>query len=217
MPSKFVIRSLQENAAYHVFNRGVEKKDVFVDDQDRRVFLFYLNIYTGNLDQVTARYSDLPARLKDKNLGDSLDLLAYCLMPNHFHLVIFQKEADAMPRLLKQVTNGYTAYFNQKHNRVGSLFAGRYRAVTIGDDDLLAHVVRYVHLNPVVAGLSGKPGEWGWCSYKNYMGENGGINCETHRVGDRFASSEDFAKYHADQAEYARELERIKHLIIDLS
>lgn len=216
MPSKYVVRDLRGNSYYHVFNRGTEKRIIFLDEQDYRIFLFYIFVYVTPLDQLKAKYSDLPARLFINNLADDIDVVAYCLMPNHFHLLLRQRLPMSMPQLLKQVANGYTIYFNTKYKRVGGLMQGRYRAAIIDSDDLLIHVARYIHLNPVVSGLCKHPGEYEWSSYGNYIGKEGRLNCATTAVMSRFGSVEKWEEFHVGQIDYARALEEIKHLAIDI-
>src|SRR3989344_8362013 len=98
MPSKYVVRNLRENTYYHVYNVGIGGSDIFLDDQDYETFLYYLYIYTAPPDAVAARYPDLPPRLAAKNLSQDIIVVAYCLMPNHFHLLLRQKAPGTMPR-----------------------------------------------------------------------------------------------------------------------
>lgn len=207
VPSKYLVRDLRENSFYHVYNRGVENKVIFRDDQDYKTFLFYLCIYTAPLDVVRARYPDLPPRLQAKNLSQEIHLVAHCLMPDHFHLLIKQKSAKAMPQLLKQVTNGYTTYFNSKYKGQGRLMQGRYRAVLIENEYLSVQMVRYVHLNPSSAGLCVDPGDYAWSSYKNPI--------LTNELMGRFGSVEEWEKFHLDQYLYLQSLPKIKGLTLD--
>src|SRR3990172_1306461 len=154
MPSKYVLRNFSENSYYHVFNRGVEKREIFVDSDDYHLFQRYLFTYLRSVEEVLERDPDVPMRLIDRNLSEEVELLAYCLMPNHFHLLLKQKNKDGVSKLLKQLTNAYTLYFNQKYDRVGSLMQGRYRAAPVKEDNLFIHLVRYIHLNPVVSAVA---------------------------------------------------------------
>ncbi|MGH7237985.1 MAG: transposase, partial [Candidatus Saccharimonadales bacterium] len=113
-----------------------------MDEGDYAVFLNLLKRY---LDDRPAR--DSSGRPYDW-LHDDLDLAAFCLMPNHFHLLIYQTKSEAMTRLLRGVATSYTTYFNKKHNRIGPLFQDRFKASMILRDDYLQHISRYIHLNP---------------------------------------------------------------------
>lgn len=215
MPSRHVIRNFVEDGYYHVFNRGVEKRNIFLADQDYQIFLYYLFIYLKPLEQVLIKYPDLPIRLYGKNLSSELNLLGYCLMPNHFHLLIKQKSINAVSKLLKQITNAYTLYFNQKYKRVGGLMQGRFKAVKIERDELLTHISRYIHLNPLVSGLIDNLDDYKWSSYKDYLDNNSEGICHQEIILSYFPSPKAYQQFILDQADYARQLERIKHLTLD--
>jgi len=134
MPSKYIIRNFSENSNYHVFNRGVNKQDVFLDEKDYFFFETYLSIYLLPFREVLKKYPDVPQRLYNKNLSKEVELLEYCLMPSHFHLILRQKTKNGISKLMKQMINAYTLYFNQKHQRNGGLMQGRFKAVQITDD-----------------------------------------------------------------------------------
>lgn len=107
-----------------------------MDEKDYRFFETYLSIYLYPLPEVLKRYPDVPSRLHSKNLSNDVELLAYCLMPNHFHLILKQKTIHGISKLMKQMINAYTLFFNQKNNRTGSLMQGRFKAVQITDAHL---------------------------------------------------------------------------------
>lgn len=215
MPSKHVIRNFAENSYYHVFNRGVEKRKIFLDEQDYKIFLYYLFVYLMPLEEVLTKYPKLPLRLYNKNLALEVDLNAYCLMPNHFHFLIYQKSRNGISKLMKQVTNAYTLYFNQKYKRVGGLVQGRFKAVAIETDELLLHVSRYIHLNPLVAEIVRRLENYRWSSYPDYTSKNNVSVCKTDIILSHFYKPELYKEFILDQVDYARELERIKHLAID--
>lgn len=214
MPSKYVVRSFVKGGYYHIFNRGVEKRTIFEDPSDYNLFLYYLYIYVTPLEKILRRYHNLPLRLFNKNLFKDVELVAYCLMPNHFHLIIHQKGENGIPQLMKQLINAYTQYFNEKYKRSGSLFEGRYKTVSITSDELLMHISRYIHLNPVVAGLTQEP-EYEWSSYKEYIDESPFKVCHTKPVLDLFPSVYAYKKFVHDQKDYAKKLHEIKHLTIE--
>lgn len=213
MPSKYVVRNFADNSFYHIFNRGVEKRKIFLDDQDYRMFMYYLEIYTLSLDKILVKHPKLPIRLYNKNLEQNVDIISYCLMPNHFHLLIKQKKADGISTLLKQLTNAYTFYFNNKYKRVGSLMQGTFKAVNISDNDLLLHISRYIHLNPVVAGIADLE-KYQWSSFGSYVKETEGV-CKKEVILSQFPSISSYTKFHLDQVDYAENLEKIKHLLLE--
>lgn len=213
MPSKYVVRNLRENCVYHVFNRATHSQGLFLDPQDYRVFLFYLYVYTNPVEEVLKRYSDLPMRLRDKTLTGKIDVLSYCLMPDHFHLLIRQHQVDTMPRLMKQMANGYTTYYNRKYKRVGAVMQGRYKSVEVDSHNLIV-LTRYIHMNPIAAKLVTGPGEYQWSSYGKYLGEENALNIPIDMIMSNFSTRDKFAQYHTLEVD-SEEKERIKHLIIE--
>lgn len=145
MPGKNVIKTYIENGWYHIYNRGIEKRDIFMDSQDYKVFLHYLKRY---LTQPPERPDQVKPRFKD-DLFEKIQLIAYCLMPNHFHLMVKQAEKQTITSFMRALGNSYTRYFNEKYQRVGPLFQGVYKAVLVKEEPYLLHLSRYIHLNPL--------------------------------------------------------------------
>jgi len=160
MPAKNAIKIYNENGFYHIYNRGVEKRDIFLDEPDFKVFLSYLKTYLLPKDInalgkiLSSNESSFAEKIKAekeiplKNFSSEIDLIAYCLLPNHFHLLIRQKNSDGINRFMQAFTTRYTIYFNKKYYRAGSLFQGVYKAVLIRTEEQLLHISRYIHLNP---------------------------------------------------------------------
>lgn len=128
--------------------RGVDGREVFIDDKDRRDFL------------TTAR------RLKAET---SCSILAYCLMGNHFHFAI-KVENTPLSRIMHRLLTTYVLGFNARHERDGHLFQARYKSFLCLDDAYLIALIRYIHMNPVRAGLTSNPGDWSWSSHREYAG-----------------------------------------------
>ncbi|KKW06034.1 MAG: hypothetical protein UY40_C0004G0018 [candidate division CPR1 bacterium GW2011_GWC1_49_13] len=215
MPSKYVVRNFQENSFYHVFNQGVEKRPIFLDETDYATFLYYLTVYLLPIEKAAQMYPDTPVRLYEKNLTEEVKLIAYCLMPNHFHLLLKQETANGVSKLLKQLTNAYTLYFNQKYQRVGALMQGPFRAAPVTEDKLFIHLVRFIHLNPLVAGLIGDLASYRWSSYNWYLGNQADIPTEKDKVLAFFPSVGALKGFHEDKTDYGKNLEKIKQLKID--
>jgi len=215
MPSKYVVREFAENEYYHVFNRGIEKRKIFLDEQDYNVFLYYLFVYTALQEDVFRKYPALPLRLQGKNLSEEIEIIAFCLMPNHFHFLIKQNSKDGISKLLKQLLNAYTLYFNNKYKRVGPLMQGRFKAAIVKDDNLLIHLTRYIHLNPVASSLVNNPKEYKWSSFQNYLGAYSEIKCMREVVLSSFPSVKEYERFVLDQVDYLKELNKIKDVSID--
>lgn len=172
MPSKNIVKQYVENGYYHIYNRGVEKRKIFLDEQDCAVFLHYLKLYLSPVDEL--KQINLPGlrilRFLRLNLSAEIDLLAFALMPNHIHLQIKQKTINGIVKLMKRLATAYVMYFNKKYHRVGGLFQNRYKAALIETDTYLLHLSRYIHLNPVkINNLT--PDFRGFSSYPYYLGQ----------------------------------------------
>ncbi len=175
MARKNTIRKFTEGGIYHVYNRGVEKRNIFIDDQDYAVFLHLLKYYLSPIDlkegHPLMQFQNFkvirPRPLA--NMEKEIDLIAYCLMPNHFHLLIKQHTINGVTRIIERLLTTYAMYFNKRYDRVGYLFQGPYRAVLVENESYLLHISRYIHLNPIEltrAPLVNYP----YSSYTYYLG-----------------------------------------------
>ena len=178
MPSKNVIKAYIENGYYHIYNRGVEKRIIFQDEQDYKVFLAYLKVYLnpptkpGNRIVIIKNKTFKTYTRPLNNYHQQLDLLSYCLMPNHFHLLVRQNENRIIESFMRSLSTKYSVYFNKRYDRVGSLFQGPYKAVLIEHDNQLLHLSRYIHLNPATTKVSPLYAlHRGYSSYIDYIGK----------------------------------------------
>ena len=178
MPAKNVIKIYRENSYYHIYNRGVEKRKIFLDDQDHQVFLSYLKLYLSPRDTSTGLHlaEILNGREKEKilrqaalnNFSDSIDLLAFNLMPNHFHLLIKQYPVNAIKSFMQSILTKYVMYFNRKHHRVGTLFQSTYKGNIVETEEELLILSAYININhhSLPAGLH--PAEYSQLSRSSY-------------------------------------------------
>ena len=137
-------------AYYHVTTRGNEQKEIFKSQKDREKFLSYL-------ESAVVRYGAV--------------IHAYCLMSNHYHLLL-ETPAGNLSQIMRHVNGAYTTYFNVKRKRAGHLLQGRYKAILVEADDYAAELSRYIHLNPVRAGMVARPEDHPWSSYRRYIGQS---------------------------------------------
>ncbi len=133
---------------YHVYSRGVEKRNIFHSDADRMRFIKLLFL-ANNTNQFIFRDIE-HLSLKDIDRGDEIIAIgAYCLMPNHFHILIKQTTENGLSVFMQKLTTGYSMYFNRKHDRVGPLFQSRFKAEHVDEDSYLKYLFAYIHLNPI--------------------------------------------------------------------
>jgi len=151
------LRIEYDGALYHVTSRGNERKPIFKDDTDRELFLDVLS-------HVTDRFNWL--------------CHAYCLMDNHYHLVIETPDGN-LSKGMRQLNGVYTQAFNRRYNRVGHLFQGRFKGILVQKDSHFLEVCRYVVLNPVRAKAVKHPREWAWSSYRATAGQAAIPTCVT--------------------------------------
>ena len=198
---------------YHVFNRGVEKRTTFLDKRYYERFIETLNFYK-NRDPKT-RFS-FRNRLQKNNESENplVEIVAFCLMPNHFHLLLKQVEEKGITTFLSKVTNSYTKYFNTKQNRVGPLFQGSFKAVRVEDDEQLIHLTRYIHLNPLIDYLVKNLNNYPYSSYNQYLGSQPGI-CQTDQIMNFFKNPSSLENFTLDQEEYGRSIKKLERLKID--
>lgn len=150
MPSRNIVKIYIDDGYYHIYNRGVEKRQIFLDNSDCNIFLHYITLYLSPIDEIIKNYPD-NIRIKRfirLNLSNEIDLLCFSLMPNHFHFLVKQKNKDGIIKFTRRLMTSYAMYFNKKYDRVGSLFQGKYKAVNVDKDEYLLHLSRYIHLNP---------------------------------------------------------------------
>lgn len=215
MPSKFVLRNFSPNSFYHIFNRGIDNRPLFLDMQDFRVFIFYLFVYLAPPREVKLKHPDLPARLLTKNLSTQIKLIGYCLMPNHFHLVLYQTDVGPVSLLMRQVMNGYIRYFNIKYKRQGSLVTGRYKSVKIKDERVLVNLVRYVHMDPVMVGICAAPQDYEWSSFRDYIGIGTELTTNKEIVLSKYKTSSDFIAATTENGGKITDGDGIRHLVIE--
>jgi putative transposase len=193
MPGKNIIKEYRSDSFYHIYNRGVNKGDIFLSKFDYQSFLSFLKIYlspknTKELQQsleiaVGWQEKDKIIRLlRLNNFSQEISLLAYCLMPNHFHLLIKQSTSIAIQSFIRSLLSKYSMYFNFIHKRTGPLFEGRYKAVLVKSEEQLVHLSRYIHLNP-----KEKSSTWKYSSLPNYLGQINQIWVKSNEILSYFS------------------------------
>jgi len=167
---------------YHVYNRGCNRQPIFANEGN----------YVFLLRRVKAFLQDCP-----------LAVIAYCLMPNHYHFLLRTEVDEAVSRFIQRLFNSYTQAFNKQQGRSGTLFEGRAKKVPVETDEYVIHLCRYIHLNPVRAGLVVHPGEWPYSNYLEWVEQRRGTLVDRAFVRMYFptpASYEAFVLSEIDQS-----------------
>jgi putative transposase len=172
------------NELYHVYNRGVEKRDLFMDEADYSRFVHNLYDFNDHSPVVNVKYYfDQQSRtvqsrvLKGRREPRKLlvDILVFTLMPNHFHLLLRQTRENGISRFMQKLGTGYSMYFNKKYERVGALFQGKFKASHINEEIYFIHLPHYIHTNPLELSFRGRTpitflSDYRWSSFPDYIG-----------------------------------------------
>lgn len=146
---------------FHIYNRGVNRELIFLESRNYDYFF---------------------QRIIDYYEPEKMEIVSYCLMPNHFHFIIHQIEANGTTEFFKGVCGGYVKAVNKGYGKTGHLFEGKYKMKHIDTDEYLIHLSRYIHLNPLRAGLVIVPEDWRYSSYSAYVGVDSEINIKSEYV-----------------------------------
>lgn len=223
MPYRHLV--FANNEIYHILNRGVAQAPIFLAKKEYERFLLLLAYYrfTKPLNSFSHFYrlnttdkTQYMDKLQKEN-PKGVEILAYCLMPNHFHLLIKQKYEGGITHLLSNMQNGYVRFFNLRHHRIGPLFQSMFKAIRIESDEQLLHTSRYIHLNPVTSFLIAKDSlsAFPWSSYSHYLEKNPSNIVDTVQILALGGGRNKYERFVLDQVEYQQQLHKIKHLLLE--
>ena len=201
MPTRNAIKSYAAESYYHVYSRGINKQALFLDKDDYSYFLQLLKRYLGDTPERR------PNRQLFQNYHEEIDLLSYCLMPNHIHLLFYQKDNDhSLPHLMHAIMTSYSMYFNKKYARRGPVFESRYLASLIENDSYLMHISRYIHLNPK------QWRDWEYSSMQNYQKKRSDSWLRPNRILELFNfSTQKYIDFVEDYEGQKQILDELKH------
>ncbi|PIP30688.1 hypothetical protein COZ22_02765 [bacterium (Candidatus Howlettbacteria) CG_4_10_14_3_um_filter_37_10] len=210
-----------ENGIYHVINRGVNRSPIFKGQRDYERFLDVAAFVRCNPSIRFSHYNRMSFKDKEEfleklNKNEPLvDILSFGLMPNHFHLLLKQLKEGGAQIFMRNLQNSYGKYFNVKYDRVGTVFQSVFKAVPIETDEQLVHVSRYIHLNPVSSNIIriNELSKYEWTSFGYYIGQKQNKFINTTDVLGHFKTKDQYKEFVFDQADYQKELEKIKHLV----
>lgn len=200
---------------YHLYNRGLEKQTIFNTQWDYTRFtktLFYYQIKDPKPKFSTYGQSKAFAIDKSKKI---VDILSYCLMPNHFHLLVKQLIDDGISEFMRRFIHSYTKYRNVKYGRQGPVFQGIFKAILVENEEQLLHLSRYIHLNPLVSLLTKDLKLYNWSSYLSFINLSNDTRVAKEEILNFFKSPKEYEQFVLNQAEYGKTLEVLKHAAID--
>lgn len=198
MPAKNRVKEYVENGFYHIYNRGVAKLPIFNDAQDYRVFLSYLKEYLSPPQPLSPQEMRLTTRpYLRQNYYQQIELLCFCLMPNHFHLLVKQKSSRTLEHFMKSLLIRYSIYFNKRYQRVGHLFQDAYKAILIEREGYFYWLSRYIHRNSLeIMPPGSRLSDYAYSSYPAYL-EREKIGWLS--TGDILSNFKNYASFVEDQ------------------
>lgn len=206
-----------EGEFYHLYNRGVEKRDIFSSDADHKRWLSILKHFNDETpaEHVSKRlkFSDKNSEVAPRNFSEEkialVDILAYCLVPNHYHLLVHERREGGIVEFMRKIGTGYTMYFNKKYERVGPLFQGRFKSSHVARNEYFQYIPHYIHLNALDALSPGwknrgntredirKIESYTWSSAKSYLDPT---------IKDEILNKELIREVFGEQKEYREQL-----------
>ncbi len=224
MPGRLL--PLVDGEIYHVFNRGIDGRPTFLGKKEYERAKELIRFYKWS--GLSVRYSIFrewdeerqEAFMKKIRLAGkpAVDIVAFCFMPNHFHLLLRQASAGGISKFLSNFQNSYTRYFNTKSRRLGPLFLDQFKAIRIEKENQLLHVSRYIHLNPYTAFVVKTIEElstYPWTSLPEYLESDPRGMCHKELLMGYFKGRDAFQRFVFDHADYQRRLVGISHLTFE--
>lgn len=221
MPIRKIILATDE--IYHVVNRSIEQIPIFKTKEDYQRALEVIDFYRYKNPPLSfSNYKKLSIEARGRfykllrEKEEIVEIFVFCLMPNHFHLLLKQKSEKGISNFMRRFQNSYVKYFNTKSDRVGGLFQSTFRAVRIETDEQFLHVARYIFLNPVTAYIIEAEDlpNYPWSAFPEYLTSQSSFIYKKE-VLNFFKTKDDFKKFVFDQVDYQRKLDKIKHLALE--
>jgi REP element-mobilizing transposase RayT len=180
------------NGYYHLYNRGAHQSDIFRSDAD---YVFLLK------------------KLKELAARDNISVIAYCLMSNHYHFLMRQNGEIEISSLMQALFNNYSKAFNIKYRHSGTLFEGPYKAIAVETGSYLLHVCRYIHRNPLEAGMVVKPEQWHYSNYPEFIGARNGSLVDHEFVTENFGTPAEYQAFVMDYIPPEKTQQELRHYL----
>jgi REP element-mobilizing transposase RayT len=182
------------NGYYHLSNRGAHRLDLFRNDADYVFLLKYLRKFVESYD---------------------ITVIAYCLMSNHYHLLLRQNGEIAISQLMQALFNVSTKAFNTKYNHTGTIFEGPYKAVTVESTPYLLQLCRYIHRNPLEAGMVVRPEQWPYSNYPELIGIRNGTLADHEFVAENFGTTAEYQTFVMESVPPEKNQQELRHYLFD--
>lgn len=192
---------------YHIYNRGNEKKEIFREQDDFRFFLERIKKYLFP--------EKFKQRVRELLPSNTFSLISYCLMPNHFHLLIRQNTEIPVTALMRRLGTSYSMYFNKKYQRVGGVFQDQYKMVLVDDNRHLIWLSAYIHQNPKVANLVSDLKDYPWSSYNEFLGQSTPATCDKNIILQQFVTLDEYSKFLKESFFLIKHKKDMEFLLID--
>lgn len=205
MPKKNIVKLYGADQYYHIYNRGANKQDIFFEPND---YYFFLSLFKRHLsDEIELDSSGRPFT----KYKDEVELVAFCLMPNHFHLLCYLNEPEGIVHLMRSVMTAYTMYFNKKYKHTGKLYEGIFLASNIDTDVYLWQVSRYIHLNPIDAGYDFLNYDYSSIGY--FAGIKRASWLHSDRLVETDADKQEYLEFVADYKTMHQDMKYLKNVL----
>ena len=203
---------------YHIYNRGVDKRNIFSDQIDLARFFESMTEFNsvkpiGSIYENSFLGFDIREKRKSKKL---VEIICYCLNPNHYHFILRQISDSGISEFMKRLGGGYTWYFNNRYKRGGALFQGLFKVKHIDANKYLLHLSAYVNLNNRVHKLGGETAKLSKSSWKEYIGGTEDIYCEKRLILNQFKNKTEYKSFCEDSLESILEQKRKQKEMADI-
>ena len=210
---------------YHIFNRGVDKREIFLDTQEYNRFLLAMDLLNDKEDGLMIEWRDYKksnpgARIEDflkpgfRNREPLVEIIAYCLNPNHYHFVLKQIEDRGIERFMHKIGTSHTKYFNKKQKRSGTLFQGRFKSVHIDSNEYLLYLSAYVNKNNFIHGYN-KNDDWKYSSLPDYLNGRGDKLVSKEIILGQFKNIKEYQKFLDKNALHMKEKKELEKYLIE--
>lgn len=210
---------------YHIFNRGVDKRDIFLDIKDYERFLLSMKLLNDEEEGLMIDWRDYKKSNSKATLDDFLklgfrkrdplvEIIAYCLNPNHYHFILKQIKEKGIEKFMHKVGISHSKYFNKKNKRSGSLFQGKFKAIHINSNEYLLYLSAYVNKNNFIHGYN-KNDNWPYSSLPDYLGKRKSNLVNKEVILGQFEDANDYKEFMNKNALYMRENKELEKYLIE--